>query len=130
MATDFRQGVNYGPVIAALLRKSLEGKIDWRETAEDEAYLASVRGEMTFEISRRGDACELIAKDQRGRTVFRVDEPFILPHAYWTPLDQHEADQTGDEPVSTLGHLHTVARRVAMRVDERLTSSLRLIEGL
>jgi hypothetical protein len=117
-------------VVSALLKKSQEGKIDWRETAEDEAFIASVRGEMTFEIVRRGDQCELIAKDQRGKTLFRIDEPVVLPQIDWTPDDHREADQTGWMPTTTLGQLHSIARRVAMRVDERLSSSLRLIENL
>jgi hypothetical protein len=130
MATDFRRGINYEPLISALLQKSHEGKIDWRETAEDEAFIASVKGEMTFEIRRRGDTCELIAKNGRGKTLFRLDEPFTLPSAFWSSDDYHEADQLGDVPITTLGQLHSTARRVAMRVDEQLSSSLRLIEDL
>lgn len=130
VATDFQRSANYGPVIYALLQKSRDGKIDWRETAEDEAFLASVKGEMTFEISRRGDICELIAKDQRGRTLFRISETYDVPRSQWDRHDDQLADETGEEPVSRLGELHTIARRVALRVDERLNSSLRLIESL
>lgn len=130
MATDFRRGINYEPVISALLQKSGEGKIDWRETAEDETFLTSVKGEMTFEISRRGDHCQLIAKNRRGKTLFRLEEPISLSPNHWSLADSDEADQTREWPTTTLGKLHSIARRVAMRVDEQLSSSLRLIEDL
>lgn len=98
-------------------------------TAEDESFLAAIKGEMTFEVRRQGDSFERIAKDRHGRTVFHTSEPFELPRHEWGP-DDEALDATGVTPNSTLAALHSVARRVALRVDDQLESSLKLLESL
>ena len=130
MSVQLKQMLDLEPLLKALLRKSQEGKIDWRVTAEEDAFLTAVRGELTFEVHRRGGVCGLIGKDQHGRLIYQVEEPVLVPPIQHSPEDEEVEWWTGLRPETTLSMLHKTARRIALRLDERLESSLRLIESL
>jgi hypothetical protein len=130
MSNDLSPSLDYGPLIEALFTKTREGKIDWRETAEDESFLASIKGAMTYEVRRDGNWCELTAKDRRGRTIFRVSQPYLLRLSDQDVNTEDSDRRSAETAVSALGLLHSAARRIALRIDEQLKSSLELLEKL
>ena len=119
--------LNYQPLIAALIEKTKEGKIDWRETVQEESFIAAVRGRMTFEIRRADDRCELAAKGEDGRTLFRYAEPYSRQPTHWE-VDSQEPEV--EQVTSSLGWLHDLAGRLAKHLDENLHRSIDLVRSL
>ncbi len=129
MTTKTQSPLDFGPLVEALYRKTLEKKLSWRETAEDEVFLASVKGALTIEVRRAGSLCELIGRDSQGRVTFHVQQPSLRPYPAGGSDDLASIMQDGVS-VSPLAQLHAAARRVALHIDEKLETSLKLIESL
>jgi hypothetical protein len=124
MPARFEAEPNYELVIEKLLEKTREGKIDWQPTADDDCFVAAVKGVQTYEIKRimgrttvylgagppeRDVLVSLVVKDGNGREVFDVHERGLDTPAY----DLFEA-----------------ARRVATRIDKHIDESLQLLNSL
>ena len=108
MHLDLDREPDYTGLLDALLAKTRAGKITWQETADEDTFLAAVHGRQTFEISRHGDFAVLTVRDRDGKLLFRTSQ---------TSLD-------------AANELWRLARRIAMRVDEKIDSALELIKGL
>jgi hypothetical protein len=105
MATDFNRDLDYDALVFALINKTLEGKLAWQETADASTFIAAVKGERTFEISEDDRGAHLSVKDNRGKDLF-----------YYSSRDCRE--------------LFALARRVALRLDEKLDSTVELLNQL
>ncbi|MCH7989980.1 MAG: hypothetical protein IID46_12630 [Planctomycetes bacterium] len=69
---------DYDALVESLLEKTLAGKIQWDETAEENTFLAAVKGRQTFEISRQenkysGDQVTLVVRDAEGKEKIRTE---------------------------------------------------------
>lgn len=108
------QGLDYEPFVQALLEKTREGKLRWEETADEDAFLVSIRGEQTVEIR---SAPSILVNDNRYEVVVRDREGKVL-------FDFSALQR------STAASLYQQAKRIASRIDEKLDSSLQLVKSL
>jgi hypothetical protein len=123
MTTASDRELNYDELLDVLLRKTVEGKIDWRPTADESRFIAAVKGRQTFEIRR-------------------VERPYsLVPGApapnvtvFVTVRNEHEGEVIMDfrvEGFETLAYdLFEAARRKALRLDDRLNEAVELLNSL
>ena len=115
MSSDLKQDHSYKThiekLIAKLIEKTHEGKIQWQETAREGTFLAAVPGEQTFEISRT---------DSRVRLVCRYGGEGNVSFQFETQSDEAALE------------LHDLARGIALRLEERerIDRSLELLNRL
>ena len=112
------------PLVTRLLEKSLNSKVDWKPTADRQAFVTSVGGgELSFKIS-------LVSTTD-------IDD-FGQPESVEVPrLDMLDEKgkvlwyiHTGDVPGGKLHHLYDAARRIGNRLDERLASAMSALDKL
>lgn len=119
---DFQNPPGYDELIETLLEKTQQGKLDWQETADEDRFLAAVKGRQTYDISARfgGD------REREGRIVQDVQVRLTVRDSEGRNfLDIRESGQ--DSPAY---QLFEAARRVAMRIDERIDQSVELLKSL
>ena len=101
------------PLLNALINKTQAGKLKWDETADEDIFLVSVGGNTTLKIRREflrhpGYHRHLLSLlDENGKLVWEIDEP-------WALIEQ----------------LFFLARRVALRVDERVDALMETLQKL
>ena len=110
--------LNYGPLLDALIKKSAEGKLEWHETADENTFIAAVKGEQTYVVSLQTRRLpfenanrpiyKLTAKDREGK-VFLETPDAVLPKAQ---------------------ELFVLARRIARRSDQQLDAAVELLNNL
>ena len=110
MTANFEREPPYDAMFAALLQTTKEGKLDWHETADESAFLAAVKGQRTFEVRTEEGAMgvQLVVRDAEGKVYLTT--PFL---------------RSGDARA-----LYQLARRLALRVDERVDDTVQLLNGL
>ena len=115
---NYEKEPDYSPFLVALIEKTKEGKLHWQETAREDTFIAAVKGQQTFEVSKVADFDEetregysfvmVTVKDSNGKVLLRTPES-SLPGA-WS--------------------LYELAKRLGQRVDERLQTSVQLLNTL
>jgi hypothetical protein len=107
----------YDEVLNALIEKTKAGKLRWDETADEDTFLAAVKGKQTFVISKKkiwtdtGDLRRfpiLSVRDGEGRTLF----------------------ETPKETCEKAGELLRLAGAVAKQEDQRIDETLQLLNQL
>lgn len=64
----------YNPLFTKLIEKTVEGKLDWAETASDTTFIAAVKGKMVFCFEpvalpwRTGDQVDAVSLEIKGET--------------------------------------------------------------
>src|SRR5882762_1782507 len=105
---------DYVPVIAKLLQKTKDGKIEWKGTYESTTFLCILEGEYTFEIEKSqrsgGAYIDLKMKDREDGEVFALRA--ITPTA--------DSSQQNDNLFLLLDDLYDRARRVALDIDKKV----------
>lgn len=119
MSVDLSKEPDYDALIEKLIDLSLAGKLSWQETADENVFLAAVRGVQTFVISR-GERKEKYIIAVGSHHMFRL----TVQDQEGIRLFEHEAD-TPD-----FRNLFDLARRVGSRLDDKLDSTLQLLNGL
>lgn len=66
-------GTDYKDLLDVLVKQTEAGKIDWEETADEHTFLASVRGELTFEITRDDAGYELAVRSGDGTLLVSIE---------------------------------------------------------
>lgn len=119
---DFQNPPGYDELLYTLIEKTRQGKLEWQETAEEDRFLAAVKGVQTYDISAEfgGDRESegRVVQDVQVRLTVRDREGRIF-------LDIRESGQD-----SAAYELFEVARRVAMRIDERIDQTVELLKSL
>ena len=96
------------PLLNAILEKTKAGKLKWEETADEDVFIASVGGDTTLKVSKEpGLLVKLSLLSEQGKTVWEV-----------TDLS-YELDE-----------LFRLARRVALKVDEKVEALLETLQRL
>ena len=102
------------PLLTAILEKTMAGKLKWDETADEDIFLVSVGGNTTLKVQRKlldqRDAVHryiLSLLDENGKLMWEIEEPW--------PLTKE---------------LFVLARRVALRVDERVDALMGTLQKL
>ena len=95
------------PLVNALVEKTKAGKLKWEETLEENAFIASVGGNTTFKVQRKPDGHTLSLFDEKGTLVWDTQQPWLL-----------------------LEQLFGLARRVALKVDERVDALMETLQKL
>ena len=92
-----------------MVEKTKAGKLDWQPTAEEGTFLAAVRGEKTFQISEEGKFSRvlLVVGDKDGRPIIRANSRSSLAR-----------------------ELYLTSGRIALRIDENVDATIRLLEEL
>lgn len=110
MPADLEKDPEYMAVIEMLLDATKAGKLDWQETADDNAFIAAVKGEQTFEIRQieLSESVYLRVQDHEGNNLYTT--PFSVTF---------EAIQ-----------LYKIARRLAKKLDEKIDSTFQLLSQL
>ena len=97
-------------LVTVVLEKTMAGKLNWEETAYEKAFIASVGGNTTLKI-RQGrnweDSDTLSLLDEQGKVLWEVDTP---------------------QPM--IGKLFELARRIALKVDEKVEAILETLQKL
>lgn len=127
MTTDLNATPDYDALVQALVQKTKAGRLVWEETADENAFLASVKGERTFEISLK-----LFSRDPR-LAVFEGalgDKSGPISRAVLVVRDGNGKVLLETPPSSLTSDLHGLARRIARHVDENIDSTLQLLEQL
>ncbi|OHB68748.1 MAG: hypothetical protein A2V70_01795 [Planctomycetes bacterium RBG_13_63_9] len=107
MAVDLDKEPDYNVLLQALIDKTKAGKLRWEETADEDTFVAAVKGQRTFEVSGK-DAPQFVVavRDEEGKVFFQT-------------------------PASSMAReLFLLARRVALHVDEKIDSTMVLLENL
>ena len=101
-------------LVTAILEKTRVGKLKWEETASDVVFIASVGGDTTLKVSRYDSGgsppyyqCTLSLLDENGKLLWEIEQPERM-----------------------LDGLFTLARRVALRVDEKVDALLNTLQKL
>jgi len=108
-------------LVTRLTELTESGKLSWEETADEHTFLASV-GKFVVTL---GEVPEYL----------RIDEEGPFPRYRFKILDEtgktiDEASGTPGENWTRLSHLHELARRSALHVDEALSDLLSSLEHI
>lgn len=130
---DLSKDPNYDSLVEALLEKTLARKLDWQVTAEDDCFLAAVKGKRSFEIKAKPIL-------QLESILDRTTQDILLPGSRMRELEimLTVRDETGDKLFdfqqrgrdTAAFQLYEAARRIASRIDERIDESLELLNSL
>jgi hypothetical protein len=110
-------------LISKLTTLSESGKVAWEETANLNAFRASL-GEFGVTLSRGGSllygayAIEIL--DKAGRPIDGAQAPFVGA----------EKDPDGNQNWKRLGNLHEIARRNALKADQSVSELLSSLESI
>ncbi len=121
MAVDLETIPDFDVLIEMLLVKTRSGKLDWQPTAGEDTYVAAVKGQRTFEIS----------KEERLQNVM-MGAGVASRHPMCTMKVRGPDGELLIEttPSNLSDQLFEVARRLALRVDENIDSTVQLLETL
>ena len=122
MSQDLTKDLNYDALVDSLLEKSLAGKIQWAETAEEDTFVAAVKGQQTFQVSAKFGGVHLRDNELEQDVVTKLK---VRGFEGKTIIDCRETGQS-----SSLFELFSVAKRIALRIDERIDESLELLNSL
>ena len=124
---DFEHEPEYDALCERLIDKTRQRKILWQETADPDAFIAAVKGVQSFEIRR---ACVAQPGPSDNVADFCSDVPEL--HVYAIIVKDKDGKQilSHTSPGRLAGTLFDLARRVGARVDERIESSLQLLDTL
>jgi hypothetical protein len=103
-----------------LLLKSTEGKIPWEATADDEIFIAPIKGKYVFEIR----SYEYL--DNWGN---RMGDPIILFKDGDRELLTMSSDITGIDS-GALKQVYQIAKRLALNIDQNIDEALNDIKEL
>ena len=100
------------PLVNAILEKTKAGKLKWDETADEDIFIVSVGGNTTLKVRQKfdqyqGDRYILSLLDENGKLIWVIEEPWDLTK-----------------------ELFVLARRVALRVDERMDALMGTLQRL
>ena len=100
------QELNYVEIIDNLVQKTDQGKLGWKPTVEENAFICVLEGEFTFRIIRfdyQGtDRCVFSMTDKGSAEIFRL------------------ASDRYDFYFDKLAQLHEAARRYALDVERKV----------
>ena len=97
-------------LVTVVLEKTMAGKLNWEETADQTAFIASVGGNTTLKIEQGhnwDDPDTLSLIDEKGKVLWEVDDP---------------------QPM--IEKLYKLARRIALKVDEKVEAILESLQKL
>ena len=103
--------LDHNRLVTVVLEKTRDGKLNWEETAHEKAFIASVGGNTTLKIEQGQnwndytDTLSLL--DEKGNVLWEVDDP---------------------QPM--IGKLYKLARRIALKVDEKVAAILETLQKL
>ena len=132
MPTDLKNAPNYDGLISTLHKLSLEGKLKWQLTAAEGVYLVSVKGQQSFRISITETHVTLDVMTAEGKMLYKVNRPKVstkstsalLPGNPFFPPNTDTPEQTD------LYRLFLLAKRIAEGIDEKVESTLNILNGL
>jgi len=120
---DLQDKLDAAPLVARLLEKSRAGKLSWEPTADRRAFVTSVAGEMTFKVylvtvtdvgdfgqPETVDVPRLDMLDEKGKVLWDIGQKDVKGPA--------------------LTELYQTARRIANRLDERVTTAMSVLDKL
>ena len=111
--SSYATQLNAAPLLNTILEKTQAGKLKWDDTPDEDIFLASVEGN-TFKVQRKllhaKDTVHrytLSLLDQSGKLVWEIEEPWALTK-----------------------EVFVLARRVALKVDERVDALIGTLQKL
>lgn len=126
---------DYSSLILKLLEKTRNGKVDWKEAEEDfgamvnlvtgsqGSFRAHLEQGFTFHVDKvfsRGDTTyKLRMSDAQGRTVFEVSF-----------TDDPDTMIRNRAKYETIGEIYDLARRKALKVDEKIERVSEILERI
>ncbi len=116
MSVDFKYDPQYDTVLERLKERTLEGRIVWQETAEEDVFLAAVKGEQTFQI-RKTCVIESLAEVEVVRVLVKDSEGETL---FTTPGARG----------GVAFELFNLAKRIATGIDEKIDRTVQLLSNL
>jgi hypothetical protein len=119
MATDLDREPNYDLVVEALSEKTVQGKLQWQETAEEGKFIAAVKGERRFELFR--DPSQEYVNLGPGRT-FNETATLVVRDGAGKELFVVRSD--------AVDNLYVLVRRIVYRVDEKIEATYELLSHL
>ncbi len=125
MTADFNATPDYDGLLQALLEKTKAGRLVWQETADEKAFLASVKGQRTFEIILKPFPEDSLAAELMGH-----EKGVLIDQAVLVVRDANGKVLLETPPSRLTSDLHDLARRIATHVDESIDSTLQLLERL
>jgi hypothetical protein len=111
-------------LVTKLIRRSEERKVDWRPTADEDKFIATIGGN-TFQIeyhagdSWQNDHHALKMLDPNGRTIWQKSEDVT-----------YESGTSDLPPRPSLKALYNLAQYKADNVEEKLNDALRSLDSL
>ena len=136
MAVDLEKGPDYQPLLEALIEKTKARKLMWHETADEDAFLAAVKGERTFELTLFAPPTTTpppdlgISPSSKARGTFYIHEP-VLPPVPIVRVRNGEGKLLFEIPSSPeTEELYDLARRITRNVDENIDATRQLLEQL
>ena len=133
MAVDLQRDPNYEVLIEALLEKTRAGRLVWHETADENTFLAALKGERTFEVTGRSE--EFRRETRESGLTDTVDMVSVHIPIGNTDTVVRVRDEQGRvlfeiPPSPATAELYTLVRRIVTRVDENIDSTMEILEQL
>jgi hypothetical protein len=112
---------NVEPLIEKLIAKSEAGSVPWKPTAEEDTFIVSIEGELSFEVSKLEDGgFAFTMKDTEGRNIIDMT---CHNTELWDP--QRGRD---DGYFNRIERLFEAARATALEVDKKLNVAENLLD--
>ncbi len=111
--------VDYEPVVAKLLEKSQQGRLNWeRGFSRRASFTCAIEGGFTFESEKGDDGYQLTMKDPEGNEIFSItgEEAVVYDHP------------KKEELFNTLREIYDLARKKALNIDEKLATAAGLLD--
>jgi hypothetical protein len=132
MAVDLQKSPDYDTLVGALLEKTKAGKLDWQTTANECSFISAVKGKRTFEVVNRSPLQNAVVRLSGGEMASPEGDSMARARAGCrVKVRGPDGELLLETPQSQLAEeLYEVARRIALRVDENIDSTVQLLETL
>ena len=108
-------------LVGEVIEKTKAGKLRWKATANDNIFIVSVGGNTTIKVSLEAKEEDWVSSPP----VMRDRARLILLDEYGNPLLD-----VWEDNVPAVAELFTLARRMALNVDERIQSLMEVLQKL
>jgi hypothetical protein len=112
------------PLVAKLLAKTKEGKIDWKGTYDQSVFICVLDGQYTFELDKGKTAAGLGFQ----KLIMKTGDEEVLTVRARSPTQSSPRQE--DEMFELLGELYDSARRIALNIDQKLNAVSNILDNL
>jgi hypothetical protein len=111
--------IEYEPIVAKLLEKSQQGRLNWEKRGWAE-FACAIERQYRFTSTATSDGYELKMEDSEGNVIFSITGEQAVVYD----------DPKKEEVFNTLRDLYQLARKKALNIDEKLASAAVFLDSI